>query len=95
MIDTQNNVTFGKENFVKRFMKGMFQIKPSLPRYTYTWDANKVFSYFRSLPNIENLNLKHLLYKLSMVLMLLSGSQKSQTIHCLQRGDITIIDDII
>ena len=34
---------------IKRFIKGVFKTKPPKPRYTYTWDINKVLSYIANL----------------------------------------------
>ena len=93
VIETSNNVSFGKQPSVKRFMKGIYQTKPSFPKYTYVWDVNKVFNFFRTLPTVKNLNLKQLTLKLSMLIMLLSGGQRSQTLHCLKRADIVFLND--
>ena len=40
-------------------MKGFFEEKPALPRYTETWDANVALDYLNSLPLSEELNLRH------------------------------------
>ena len=34
---------------IKRFIKGVFKTKPPKPRYTYTWDINKVLSYIANV----------------------------------------------
>ena len=93
MIDTPSNISFGKLPLVKRFKKGVYQSKPTFPRYNFVWDVNKVFNFFRQLPEVAKLSLKLLSLKLAMLLMLLSGGQRSQTIHCLQRQDIHVIDE--
>ena len=93
IIDTPSNISFGKLPLVKRFKKGVYQSKPTFPRYNFVWDVNKVFNFFRQLPEVAKLSLKLLSLKLAMLLMLLSGGQRSQTIHCLQREDIHIIDE--
>ena len=35
-INTGNNVEFGKEQIVQKYMKGIFHLQPSLPKYTFT-----------------------------------------------------------
>ena len=92
VVDTHTNISFGNLPVVKRFMKGIFQLIPSFPKYSFVWDVNKVFNFFRKQPNITNLNLKALSLKLAMLMMLLSGGQRSQTIHCIKRSDINFID---
>ena len=50
--------TFGNLPIVTRFMKGIFELRPSFPKYTFIWDIQKVFDYFRDYyPEI----IKHLL----------------------------------
>ena len=42
-----NSVPVGQHSLVKRFMRGVFNIKPSLPRYVHTWDVNVVLTYLK------------------------------------------------
>ena len=41
--------TFGRHPLVSRFMKGVFETRPSLPRYGETWDVNLMLNYLSSL----------------------------------------------
>ena len=61
-------------------MKGVFEKRPSLPRYTHTWDVNIVLKFLQSLPQTEQLELKKLTLKLVTLLTILPG-QRCQTIH--------------
>ncbi len=45
---SDSEVTFGQLPIVKRFMKGVFELRPALPRYQTTWDVKKVLDFFRS-----------------------------------------------
>ena len=83
-----NNHTFGTHPLVTRFMKGVFENRPSLPRYSVTWDVNVVLDYLVGLDQPERLDLKMLSYKTVMLLALLTG-QRRQTLHAL---DITNMD---
>ena len=47
----------GEHWLVSRFMKGIFHRRPPQPRYTKTWDVNKVLSYLKSLGPNESLML--------------------------------------
>ena len=60
---------------IRRFIKGVFNIKPPEPRYTYSWDVNVVLEYFNNLCENEALDYKQLSYKLVTLLMLLAGTR--------------------
>ena len=82
VLSLHDGVSLGSHPLVIRFMKGVFEQRPSLPRYTATWDVNIVLSYFKALPLAEHLSLKELTLKLASLLVILSG-QRLQTIHLL------------
>ena len=35
-INTGNNIEFGKQQIVQKYVKGIFHLQPSLPKYTFT-----------------------------------------------------------
>ena len=72
----------GSHALIKRFLKGVFELRPSLLRYTTTWDVSIVFNYIKSLSENGLLSLKELTLKLVTLLTILSG-QRCQTIHFL------------
>ena len=74
-----NNITFGAHPLVARFLKGVFELKPSLPRYSSIWDVSIVLQHLRSLGPPTQLDLKSLTKKTTMLLCLLTG-QRCQTI---------------
>lgn len=73
---------FGSHVLIKRFMKGIFEIKPSLPCYNCTWSTEKVLKFLKSLSPLTDLSLLQLLRK-SVVLLALSMGQRAQTLHML------------
>ena len=83
-------VPFGQLPVVKRFMKGVFQLRPSLPRHHSIWDVKQIFDFFRSQPPVDELSLKDLTCGIAFLVCLLSG-QRCQTIHCLnvEHMDVT------
>ena len=83
-----NNQTFGTHPLVTRFMKGVFETRPSMPRYSETWDVNIVLDYLSGLGQPDEQDLTMLTYKTVMLLALLTG-QRRQTLHAL---DITTMD---
>jgi hypothetical protein len=82
VITLPDGSSFGKHPMVKRLLKGVFEDKPSLPRYTKTWDLNVVLCYLRTLPEYDRISLKDLTCKLVLLIAVLSG-QRCQTIHAL------------
>ena len=71
--------TFGQHPLVARFLKGIFELKPSLPRYSSIWDVGVVLHHIKRLHPITTLDLKTLSKKLTVLLCLLTG-QRCQTI---------------
>ena len=52
--------SFGSHPLVIRFLKVVFQSRPSFPRYQSTWNVSDVFSYLRTMRPAENLKLPDL-----------------------------------
>ena len=86
-----DNKPVGSHPLVVRFMKGVFERRPSLPKYTSTWDVNVVLTFLRTLKDVQTLSLKELSWKLTTLLMLLSG-QRIQTIHMLDIRYMTLME---
>ena len=76
---TINKIHSGKHPDVKRFMKGIFELRPTFPKYHMIWDVRKVFNYFRNLPVMSNLTLKEFSLKLVIVFFPINGYSKRQT----------------
>lgn len=87
-----DNRDIGNNPLVKRFMKGIFINKPSLPKYNKIWDVKIVFDYISTMPDNNELTLKQLSEKLAILFMLFTA-QRCQTIHMLQLDDIQITKD--
>ena len=71
----------GSHPLVCRYMRGVFNLRPSIPRYTHIWDVSIVLNYLRTLPAVE-LNLHMLSVKLVTPCALTAG-QRCQTLHAL------------
>ncbi|XP_069107780.1 uncharacterized protein [Argopecten irradians] len=76
------NVMIGTHPLICRFIKGVFQRKPAIPRYAVTWDVNIVLKYLKSLFPVEMLTLKQVTYKLVTLVALVTG-QRCQTLALL------------
>lgn len=75
VLTITDNISFGEHPLVCRFLKGVFQLKPALPKYTHKWDVEKVLSHLQTLAPVTSLDLKHLSFKLVTLLAILTGQQ--------------------
>ena len=83
-----NGITFGAQESVKRFLKGVYEARPSNPRYAVTWDVNMVLNYLKSISTTEY-SLKDLTLKV-VTLMSLVSAQRGQTSHYLSLEDMVV-----
>lgn len=82
-----DNVPFGKHELVCRFMKGIFTLRPALPRYSAIWDVNVVLTYLETMSPRKNLSLKDLTFKVATLVALLTA-QRAQTVQLFDVGNI-------
>ena len=75
----------GKHPDIKRMMKGIFEQTPQFPKYHTVWDVKVLLEYFKSIPVQEELPLSLLSKKLAILISILAGGQRCQTIHCIHR----------
>ena len=85
IISLENALKFGEHPLVIRYMKGIFEIRPALPKYSEIWDVTVVLNYLKTFEKVSELPLKELTLKLTMLLCLTTG-QRGQTI---QKMDVT------
>ena len=64
-------------------MKGVFESRPTLPRYNSIWNLSTVLDFIKTLGPNEELSLKNVTLKCVTLVALLSG-QRCQTIHALR-----------
>ena len=86
------DILFGKLPIVIRFMKGIFEQRPTFPRHQDIWDLKPVFDNFRSQHGAANLTLKESSMKATFLLCLLSG-QRCQTIKLLSINHMEVMAD--
>ena len=83
----------GKHPDIKRVMKGMLEEKPQFPIYTSIWSVKLLFDYFRSLDHQQQLPLDVLTKKLAILIGILAGGQRCQTIHTIKATDIVVTSE--
>ena len=76
---------------LQKFMKGIFNLRPSLPKTNCTWDVTMVLDHLCKLSPPKALDLLALSAKLVTLLLLLSG-HRGQSIHALRLEDVDCSD---
>ena len=84
----------GNHPLVARFMKGVFNLRPPLPRYAAIWDVQPVLRQLQSMHPVQSLSLKDLSLKLVM-LMALTQAARLQTLHLFTIKGLCIEQDCI
>ena len=72
-ISLLNTFDLSDSKLLNRFFKGVFKLRPSLPKYDKTWDPDLVLQNLESWEQTEKLDLQRLTEKLVMLLALASG----------------------
>ena len=68
----------GQHPIVVRLLKGILNLRPAMPRYQQAWDIDAVLEYLRSLPLNQDLPLKILSQKLSLLFALTAPKRSSE-----------------
>lgn len=74
---------------LKRWFKGVFRFRPSLPKYNFTWDPSVILNYIQGWYPHETLSLKNLTMKCTILLALCTG-QRVQTLSLIKINNINI-----
>ena len=93
-IVTLAHVPLGEHPMIKRFLKGVFELRPSLPKYSSIWDVNTLLLYLKKLAPLEKLSLKEISLKMTSLLCILTG-QRCQTIHKIDISHIQHLPNMI
>ena len=49
ILPTKDGKIFGKDQYVSRLVKGIFKLRPSLPKYVATYDSEIILSFINQL----------------------------------------------
>lgn len=82
ILKPKDGFTFGKHPLTCRILKGMFRMRPSLPKYTVTYDVSIVLNFLADIPSDSELDLPSLTFKLATLMLFLSG-KRSQIMEAL------------
>ena len=92
VLPLENGLPFGERPLVSKFVKGVANIRPPLPKYTSVWSVDTLFDYFRGMDDNDQLSLKELTYKVTSLLCLVL-CQRAQTIYSFHTNCIRIIKE--
>ena len=91
-VTITEGMTLTDHPLVRRFVAGVFNTRPPMPRYVQVWDIGIVISYLRGLGETPNLSLKLLTLKLNALLSILT-SQRVSSLHSLLTSRTTLTRD--
>lgn len=84
----------GEHGLIRRFLKGIFRLKPAKPRYQVIWDVSIVLRYLSTLYPLDGLNLKQITLKTAMLLALCTA-HRAQTLTSIKINNIVKTPDRI
>ncbi|XP_064635165.1 uncharacterized protein LOC135492550 [Lineus longissimus] len=93
-IITVDGKPFGTIYVVNKFMRGLFNLRPALPKAVVTWDVSVVLAHLRSLSPVTELSLKQLSIKVVMLMALLTGA-RCQTLHLIDIRNISLSETVL
>lgn len=79
----------GEDPRIKRMFKGIYNLKPSLPKYDLVWDPQIILDHFSEKQDNEFLSLKDLSKKLITLLAIIT-SHRVQTYSLIKRENIEV-----
>ena len=65
----------GDHPLIKKFMTGLFNLRPPQQKTSFVWDVKVLFDYFKNLPTNAQLLDRDLTHKLVMLLLILGGQR--------------------
>ena len=77
---------------ITRFVKGIFNRHPPLPKYSSIWDINTLLTYYENMPHNNELDFKFLCKKL-VVLFLILGARRKQALTTIIKDNVILEHD--
>ncbi|XP_071478481.1 uncharacterized protein [Diadema antillarum] len=86
--------TISTHPWICRYFKGIFNLRPPTPRYSFIWDVGKVLSYLRQVTPAHKISLCQLTHKVCFLLALTSA-QRVQTLSYLTLDNVKASKDCV
>lgn len=87
ILSMRLGVKLGENELIKKFMKGVYRLRPPAAKYNVTWNADALLRLFQSWEDNANLSIKVLSQKLLGLLALVTG-QRVQSLASIKICDI-------
>ena len=87
LLVNDKGVSIGNSPLVKRFMKGVFELRPPKARYDVIWDVNVVLAFLKNFFPEWEFPLDVITYK-AIMLLALSTKQRAQTLHAISVNNL-------
>ena len=81
-ISAMHSAQIGLDPTLNRFMQGLFNSRPSKPKYTCIWDVDTVLGFMKTMPPLQELSLTKLSWKL-VTLLALSNADRASDLQLL------------
>lgn len=79
----------GSHEQIKRLLKGIYKLRPNVPKYTSTWNPQTVLQHIAHWGHNKDLSLQKLTHKL-VTLLALCTAQRAQTLASIKIKNINI-----
>ena len=90
-----DGVKVGQHPLIQQFMKGAFNMRPPQPKYNETWDVGKVLQHIKTLGKNEDMSLKDLTLKMTMLAALTTANRAHELSSLNPKGMIDKGDSLV
>ena len=73
VVTLRGYTTLSDHPVIKRFIKGVYHLRPPKPKYSSIWDADILLRYWEKIEDDSHLNLLEFTKKITILLVLLHG----------------------
>jgi hypothetical protein len=84
----------GQHPMIVKLMRGVFNERAPIPKYTDTWDVDQVLTKIKSLGGNEEMTMKNLTLKLAMLMALTSACRGSELQKANLKGMVVGSDEV-
>lgn len=82
-----DTILVGQHPLVIRYLKGVFNLRPTRPKYSCVWDVQIVLNYLCKLSPVKLISRKELTLKLTMLLAL-TNATRVQSLHLISVNSV-------
>lgn len=91
-LNGEDGKPIGTASCVTRIVKGVSKIRPSAPKYQYTWDPSHVLDFLLKAKTLDQMSLCEITHNLVTLLALVTA-HRVQTLSSIRVNNIRILED--